>query len=79
MPNSIPELPAPAKKTLLEEILEWSEKSLPMWQRDALRRLFLRASAELALADFQELYVLLKKGTGVPGGVDVSSISRLTD
>src|SRR5262249_26500857 len=49
------------KKSLLEQILEWSE-TIPEWQRDALRRLFVRSSTELTPDDYEELYALLKKG-----------------
>jgi hypothetical protein len=59
------------KKSLLEQILEWSQKSLPEWQRDALRRLFQRRSNELTAADYAELYALMKKSNGLagPGGL----------
>src|SRR5262245_64902295 len=55
---------AAPKRSLLEQILEWSE-TLPEWQRDALRRLFVRSSTELTLGDYEELYALLKKGNGL--------------
>jgi energy-coupling factor transporter ATP-binding protein EcfA2 len=55
---------ATPKKSMLEQILEWSE-TLPAWQRDALRRLFVRSSAELTPADYEELYALLKRGNGL--------------
>lgn len=50
---------------LLQDIIKWSQKSLPDWQRDALRRLFQRQSPELSIQDYDELYALLKKANGV--------------
>ena len=55
----------PLKTSLLEQILGWSEQSLPDWQRDALRRLFQHWSTELAPADFAELFSLMKKNNGI--------------
>jgi hypothetical protein len=62
------------KKSLLEQILEWSE-TLPVWQRDALRRLFVRSSPELTEADYEELFTLLKKGKGILGVTAVAAIA----
>jgi hypothetical protein len=48
---------------LLNDILKWTE-TLPEWQRDAARRLFLNECG-LSDDDFSELYTLLKKGNGI--------------
>ena len=48
---------------LLNDILQWTE-SLPLWQRDACRRL-LQKEAGLEEADHSELYTLLKKENGL--------------
>ncbi|MFC1557190.1 AAA family ATPase [candidate division KSB1 bacterium] len=49
---------------LLDEILYWTE-SLPMWQRDAVRRLF-QQEGRLSKEDYMELYTLLKASHGLP-------------
>jgi ABC-type Mn2+/Zn2+ transport system ATPase subunit len=46
--------------TMLVEILKWSETTLPLWQQDALRRLF-QANGELGAPDLDDLYALLKQ------------------
>lgn len=48
--------------SLLSQILKWTE-SLPLWQRDACRRLFQKESL-LDEADLSELYTLLKIENG---------------
>jgi energy-coupling factor transporter ATP-binding protein EcfA2 len=48
---------------LLNDILEWT-KTLPNWQRDAARRLFLNESG-LEAKDYDELYLLLKNECGI--------------
>jgi len=49
--------------TLLNQILKWTE-SLPLWQRDACRRLFQKESG-LEESDYSELYALFKKENGI--------------
>ncbi len=51
--------------TLLEEILEWTKTALPLWQRDAVRRLF-QQGCELSSNDYDELYSLLKASHDIP-------------
>ena len=48
---------------LLSDILKWTE-SLPLWQRDACRRLH-QKEAGLEETDYSELYTLLKKANGI--------------
>lgn len=50
-----------------QAVLEWS-RDLPMWQRDALRRIM--TTAELSQVDEDEVYALAKaeNGLGSPGG-----------
>lgn len=50
---------------LLDEILAWTENSLPLWQRDAARRLF-QEQQGLADKDYEDLYALLKSAHGLP-------------
>lgn len=50
---------------LIDEILKWSEEKLPLWQRDAVRRLF-QQEAGLSDDDYLELYALLKAAHGLP-------------
>ena len=50
--------------TLLSDILAWSQADLPAWQQDALRRLF-QQNSDLSDHDYEELYVLLKLGSGI--------------
>jgi len=51
--------------SLLNDILKWSENELPLWQRDATRRLF-QQSEGLTENDYDELYTLLKAAHGLP-------------
>lgn len=57
---------------LLNQILNWTE-SLPLWQRDACRRLFQKESL-LSEGDFNELYKLLKNEGGIEGNDDLLPI-----
>lgn len=50
---------------LLDDILEWTETKLPLWQRDAARRLLLQEDG-LSSDDYAELYALLKASHGLP-------------
>ncbi len=50
---------------LIDEILKWSEEKLPLWQRDAARRLFQQETG-LSVGDYAELYALLKAAHGLP-------------
>jgi hypothetical protein len=50
---------------LIDQILKWSEERLPLWQRDASRRLF-QQEADLSVDDYAELYALLKAAHGLP-------------
>ncbi|MGJ8634487.1 MAG: AAA family ATPase [Luteolibacter sp.] len=54
---------------LLDDILIWTE-TLPMWQRDACRRL-LQKEEGLEDTDYSELYALLKKHSGIEVDNDV--------
>ena len=56
---------------VLAAILEWSP-GRPMWQRDALRRLIDNESG-LSDSDYSELYVLLKKGSGIEVDNDLTA------
>lgn len=49
--------------SLLNQILKWTE-SLPLWQRDACRRL-LQKESELDEVEYSQLYALFKKENGV--------------
>ncbi len=49
--------------SLLNQILKWTE-SLPLWQRDACRRL-LQKESRLDEADHSKLYALFKKENGI--------------
>lgn len=49
---------------LLNDILVWASTNLTPWQRDAMRRLFLRP--ELAQEDFDDLYAMLKSAHDLP-------------
>jgi len=51
--------------TLLDDILKWTETALPLWQRDAARRLFQQADG-LSYDDYTELYALMKASHGLP-------------
>ncbi|WP_310448877.1 AAA family ATPase [Sulfuritalea sp.] len=50
---------------LIDEILKWSEEKLPLWQRDAARRLFQQETG-LSAEDYGDLYALLKAAHGLP-------------
>tara|TARA_B110000879_G_scaffold51926_1_gene73771 strand:+ start:1312 stop:3930 length:2619 start_codon:yes stop_codon:yes gene_type:complete len=58
--------------SLLNQILKWTE-SLPLWQRDACRRLFQKES-RLDEADYSELYALFKKENGIDAADALQSI-----
>lgn len=62
--------------TLLDDLLAWSG-TLPKWQQDALRRLFV--SGPLVEADFQELLHLLKVAHQVEPASEVSPIPLAAD
>lgn len=47
---------------ILEKIVEWS-RTLPLWQQDAIRRLY--SHTELSLSDFDDLYALLQAEHGI--------------
>lgn len=49
---------------LINEILKWTQVALPMWQRDAVRRLFQKPDG-LSETDYRELYTILKDSRGV--------------
>jgi len=49
---------------VLQEVLSWSER-LPLWQRDALRRIVLQA--RLSAPDLEDLSELCKKSYGLSG------------
>jgi len=51
---------------LLNDILKWT-KTLPTWQRDAVRRL-LQSDTGLSDGDYRELFVLLKGEHGIASG-----------
>ena len=55
---------------LLDEILTWTETALPLWQRDAARRLVQNQSG-LSDDDYTELYALLKAANGLPNPLAV--------
>jgi|TARA_R100000049_G_C1954626_1_gene106581 ABC-type lipoprotein export system ATPase subunit len=61
---------------LLNDILKWTE-SLPLWQRDACRRLFQKEGV-LEETDYDELYVLLRKenGINVDDGLEPSPLEK---
>ncbi len=61
---------------LLNDILKWTE-SLPLWQRDACRRL-LQKEDGLGDIDYSELYALLKKENGI-GADDVPEALPLSN
>lgn len=48
---------------LLDEILDWTERSLTPWQRDAARRLFQKQ--DLDPGDYDDLYAMLKAEHGL--------------
>jgi ABC-type dipeptide/oligopeptide/nickel transport system ATPase subunit len=49
---------------LLNEILKWTESDLPIWQRDAVRRLFQKEN-DLSQSDYQELFILMMLENGL--------------
>ena len=56
---------------LLDDILKWTESDLPLWQLDAVRRLFQREDG-LSNDDYAELYVLLKAAHGLPNPLNLT-------
>lgn len=58
--------------TLLTDIVSWTE-SLPIWQRDACRRL-LQKEGGLDQVDYSELYLLLKKENDIKVDMEISSV-----
>jgi ABC-type lipoprotein export system ATPase subunit len=56
---------------LIHDILKWAGEKLPLWQRDAIRRLF-QQEGILSEDDYSQLYLMLKASHGVPS---VSTIS----
>lgn len=62
---------------LLNDIFEWTV-SLPVWQRDACRRL-LQKEGGLADADLSELYALLKKESGIVTEKTVNAVPLLKE
>lgn len=48
---------------LINKILSWST-TLPVWQRDAIRRLF--QQEDLTQQDYEDLYAMLKAAHGIP-------------
>ncbi|MBK5206448.1 MAG: AAA family ATPase [Polaromonas sp.] len=56
---------------LIDEILKWSEEKLPLWQRDAARRLFQQETG-LSVEDYAELYALLKAAHGLPNPLELT-------
>jgi len=55
---------------LLDKILKWTEEKLPLWQRDAARRLFQQQS-NLSINDYAELYALLKAEYNLPNPLEL--------
>ncbi|MHB1055992.1 MAG: AAA family ATPase [Thermoleophilia bacterium] len=49
---------------LLVAIMSWSQSSCPLWQQDALRRLF-QQDCVLTDSDYDELFALLRIGRGI--------------
>ena len=62
---------------LLNDILTWTE-TLPIWQRDAARRLLLSEEG-LTVTDYDELYLLLKSehGFSKPEELNAQALSTL--
>lgn len=58
--------------SLLNQIFKWTE-SLPLWQRDACRRL-LQKESRLEEADYSELYALLKRENGIKADVALEPV-----
>lgn len=63
--------------SLLQDVLVWSEKDLPLWLQDSARRLFF--SNDLAPQDYRELYALLKIGKGIKVEPEVKAIPLCAD
>ncbi|HOO50074.1 MAG TPA: AAA family ATPase [Alphaproteobacteria bacterium] len=59
--------------SLIDDILKWSENELPLWQRDATRRLF-QQSVGLTDNDYTELYSLLKAAYGLQNPANLKPI-----
>ena len=57
--------------TLLNDILKWTETDLPLWQRDAARRLFQQKDGPSG-DDYAELYALLKAAHGLPNPLNLT-------
>lgn len=58
--------------SLIDKILTWSEEKLPLWQRDAARRLFQQETG-LSVDDYAELYALLKAAHGLPNPLGLTA------
>jgi len=58
---------------LLNDILNWTETDLPLWQRDAARRL-LTCPGELTDTDYTQLYGLLKATHGLSGPPGLAAV-----
>jgi energy-coupling factor transporter ATP-binding protein EcfA2 len=56
---------------LLDDILKWTEIDLPLWQRDAARRLFQKEDG-LSSDDYAGLYALLKAAHGLPNPLNLT-------
>lgn len=63
---------------LLTKILEWSEKELTLWQRDAVRRLFVKQSM-LDDIDYSELFLLLKSAHGLSTEKSITTVPLSRD
>ncbi len=62
---------------MLDKILDWTERSLRPWQRDAARRLFQQKDG-LTNDDYEELYTLLKSAHGLsnPKGLTPEPLNK---
>jgi ABC-type dipeptide/oligopeptide/nickel transport system ATPase subunit len=60
---------------LLDDILQWSQKSLKLWQQDAVRRIFQQT---LDVGAIDDLYAMLKDGAGLadPQGRKPSPLAK---
>jgi len=58
---------------LLNDILKWAELDLPLWQRDAVRRLFQQEDG-LSSDDYAEMYALLKAVHGIPNSQNLTPV-----
>ena len=63
--------------SLLQNVLAWSEKELPLWLQDSARRLFF--SNDLTPQDYRELYALLKAGKGIKVEPEVKAVPLSAD